>query len=58
LGSPYIKPNAAEQSELNKTCNAAYSHPEGTHDDQLWALALAAYAAVQPTASRPEAKTA
>ena len=31
--------------ELGKTGRILYSHPEGTHDDRFWALALAVYAA-------------
>jgi phage FluMu gp28-like protein len=35
----------AERFELTKTGHIQFSHPEGTHDDMLWALALAAYGA-------------
>ena len=35
----------AEQFEYTKTGQAQFSHPTGTHDDRLWALALAVYAA-------------
>ena len=38
-----------EQYELTKTGKITYSHPEGTHDDRFWALALAVYAAEQAT---------
>jgi len=34
-----------EKYELTKTGHIRFSHPEGTHDDQFWALALAIYAA-------------
>jgi len=37
-----------EKFEVLKTGQIRYSHPSGTHDDRLWALALAVYA------SRPE----
>ncbi len=37
-----------EKYELMKTGRTQFSHPDGTHDDRLWALALAVYA------SRPE----
>ena len=30
-----------EKYELTKTGHIMFSHPEGTHDDRLWALALA-----------------
>ncbi len=38
----------SETFELTKTGQLKFSHPSATHDDQLWALALAVYA------SRPE----
>jgi hypothetical protein len=34
-----------ERYELAKDGKTRFSHPEGTHDDRFWALALAAYAA-------------
>lgn len=37
-----------ERFQLTKTGQMQFSHPAGTHDDRLWALALAVYA------SRPE----
>ncbi len=37
-----------EQYQATKTGQAQFSHPDGTHDDRLWAFALAVYA------SRPE----
>ncbi len=37
-----------ERFQLTKTGQMQFSHPTGTHDDRLWALALAVYA------SRPE----
>ncbi len=40
-----------ERYELLKTGRTQFSHPDGTHDDRLWALALAVYA------SRPEIPT-
>ena len=33
----------AEKFELNKAGQIQFSHPSGTHDDQLWALALACH---------------
>jgi phage FluMu gp28-like protein len=33
-----------ERYELTKDGKTRFSHPEGTHDDRFWALALAAYA--------------
>jgi len=42
--------------ELGKTGKVLFNHPEGTHDDRFWALALAVYAAEQapPPPSRPD----
>ena len=34
----------SERSELMKSGQLQFSHPSGTHDDSLWALALAVYA--------------
>ncbi len=34
-----------ERFQLTKTGQTQFSHPAGTHDDRLWALALAVYAA-------------
>jgi len=34
----------AERFELTKSGQIQFSHPDGTHDDMLWALALACYA--------------
>jgi len=34
----------AERYELTKSGQIQFSHPAGTHDDKLWALALAVYA--------------
>jgi len=36
-----------ERYELTKTGHIKFSHPEGTHDDVFWAVALAVYAAAQ-----------
>lgn len=38
-----------EKYELTKDGQIKFSHPEGTHDDRLWALALAVYASTQFT---------
>ena len=40
-----------EQYELTKNGQILFSHPDGTHDDQLWALALATYATRTPDTS-------
>jgi phage FluMu gp28-like protein len=47
-----------ERFELTKTGQIMLSHPEGTHDDILWAVALAVYATRQapfPKLSKPHA---
>ncbi len=36
-----------EKCELLKTGHLRFSHPEGSHDDVFWSLALAVYASVQ-----------
>ena len=48
-----------ERYELGKTGKILFNHPQGTHDDRFWALALAVYAAEQapPPPSRPIART-
>jgi phage FluMu gp28-like protein len=48
-----------EQYELTKTGKITYTHPEGTHDDRFWALALAVYASekTDPPPSKPKAHT-
>ena len=33
-----------ERYELTKDGKTRFNHPQGTHDDQFWALALATYA--------------
>ncbi len=45
----------AQQSEPTKSGTLKFSHPAGTHDDQLWSVALAVYASHQrtPPAFRP-----
>ena len=40
-----------ERYELMKTGQIQFSHPDGTHDDELWSLALAAYATRTPDTS-------
>jgi phage FluMu gp28-like protein len=40
-----------ERFELTKAGQIQFSHPEGTHDDELWALALAVYATRTPDTS-------
>ncbi len=47
-----------ERYELAKTGKIQYNHPEGTHDDRFWALALAIYGTImEPSSSIPLAKT-
>jgi hypothetical protein len=38
-----------QQYEYSKTGHLTFTHPQGTHDDQLWALSLATYAATNQT---------
>jgi phage FluMu gp28-like protein len=40
-----------ERYDLTKTGQIQFSHPEGSHDDRLWALALAVYATRTPDTS-------
>jgi phage FluMu gp28-like protein len=40
-----------ERYQLAKSGQIQFSHPEGTHDDRLWALALAVYATRAPDTS-------
>jgi len=40
-----------ERYELTKTGQIQFSHPDGTHDDELWALALGIYATRTPDTS-------
>ena len=40
-----------ERYELMKTGQVQFSHPDGTHDDELWALALGVYATRTPDTS-------
>ncbi len=47
----FINEINVERFKLTKTGQMEFSHPDGTHDDRLWALALAVYA------SRPEIPT-
>lgn len=45
-----------ERFELEETGRLKYSHPPGTHDDRLWAFALAVYyARLEPTEYHPVA---
>jgi len=40
-----------ERFELSKSGKILFNHPDGTHNDRFWAVALAVYAAEQaPTA--------
>ncbi len=47
-----------ERYELGKMGKLLFNHPEGTHDDRFWALALSVYAAemAPPAASKPTAR--
>jgi hypothetical protein len=36
-----------ERYELRKDCAIGFSHPNGTHDDVFWSLALAVYGTVE-----------
>ncbi|NIQ06881.1 MAG: hypothetical protein GWO20_14485, partial [Candidatus Korarchaeota archaeon] len=36
-----------ERFELRKDGSIAFNHPQGTHDDVWWAVALALYATVE-----------
>jgi phage FluMu gp28-like protein len=38
-----------QQYEYSKSGHLKFSHPENSHDDMLWSLALAVYAAREPT---------
>ena len=40
-----------EHYELTKTGQILFSHADGTHDDEVWALALATYATRTPDTS-------
>jgi hypothetical protein len=44
----------AQQFEPTKAGTLKFSHAAGTHDDELWSLALATYASQQQT--RPNFK--
>ena len=48
-----------ERYELGKTGKILFNHPDGTHDDRFWAVALAVLAAEQapPPPSIPIART-
>ena len=46
-----------ERFGLEATGKLKFSHPSGTHDDRLWAFALAVYyARLQPTEYHPVAR--
>ncbi len=49
-----------ERYELGKTGKLLFNHPQGTHDDRFWALALAVYAAEKEASppAKPKAFTA
>jgi phage FluMu gp28-like protein len=62
LHTPYdknlIQELNTERYQLTKTGRIHYNHPEGTHDDRFWALALATHAATRQTPTHtPRAKT-
>jgi phage FluMu gp28-like protein len=41
-----------QQFEYSRTGHLLYSHPEGSHDDMLWALSMAVWAATRETPSK------
>ncbi|MCK4821237.1 hypothetical protein KA005_36060, partial [bacterium] len=47
-----------ERYKLSKSGKLLFNHPQGTHDDRFWALALAIYAVEKapPPSSRPIAR--
>lgn len=50
----FINELNVERFELEQTGKLKFSHPSGTHDDQLWAFALAIYyARLEPTEYHP-----
>ncbi len=52
--SELINEMNVERSELTQTGQLQFSHPSGTHDDMLWALALAVFATrYEPVSFRP-----
>jgi ribosomal protein L37AE/L43A len=55
---PLLNELNSEHYELTKTGRLSFSHPEGTHDDRFWALALAVHAATKMQQPKtPRAKT-
>ena len=46
--------------QRSKSGKLLFNHPQGTHDDRFWALALAVYAAEKeaPSPAKPKAYTA
>ncbi|MEM3697536.1 MAG: terminase family protein [Candidatus Bathyarchaeia archaeon] len=42
-----------ERFELTKDGKIKFSHPEGTHDDRFWSLALSVYVAREPPRKEP-----
>jgi phage FluMu gp28-like protein len=44
-----------ERFELRKTAGIAFSHPEGTHDDVFWSIALALHASREPAKGERDA---
>jgi phage FluMu gp28-like protein len=44
-----------ERFELSKTGSIAFSHPEGTHDDVFWSIALALHASRKPAKGERDA---
>jgi hypothetical protein len=43
-----------ERFELTKDGKIRFSHPEGTHDDRFWSLALAVAATRQESEGKPD----
>ncbi len=52
LDRPLIAQINGQQYELGKTGEILFSHAANSHDDQLWALALAAWSARNPPSGR------
>ncbi|MHA1878306.1 MAG: hypothetical protein ACTSUC_17835 [Promethearchaeota archaeon] len=54
----FAEPNV-ERFELGKSGKILFNHPEGTHDDRFWAVALSVYATemAPPPTTRPIART-
>ncbi len=58
LAIPYdnelIQELNVERFELTKSGKIKFSHPQGTHDDRFWAVALAVYASRAPSGPKAD----